>query len=358
DLRDGAAQAKPSRRGRLVRAVLAGAVIAIAAWWTAGAVTGRIYYAQRLPWRFGAGWSAKDLPIAAAGMLTDLPEGVRTLTTFNDGSNMIYFGRRGGEFLSVPVLTNTWAYPPWVLAENVALVEGREPLRPFADRYNVGAAVLDSSRLTGPLMKSMAFDPNWAVARVDAGFVTYIRRIGPTRTLAAAHGVLETGFDTDAFIRRIAAPDPFPAAALNRAGWTLYRLAWGDRRIGGRDPNNPDPALLDHEITWARRAADVWRAAAAADPDFHEAPVNLAMCLSFLGTAHAQRMRVYLGRQEDAKAEAQRLNALRCWREAEKVLLDAQRRHPNYKAINENLAILRRTVAAFDRGEIAMPKMP
>jgi len=358
DPRGQAVQAGAFRRIRILRAALAGVVIVLAAWWTACAITGRIYYAQRLPARFGAGWSAKDLPIAAAETLTDLPDGVQTLTTFNDGSNMIYFGGDRGEFLSVPVLTNTWAYPPWVLAENLDFCEGRKPLRPFADRYNIGAAVLDSSRLTGPLMKSLAFDPNWAIARVDGRFVTYIRRIGPTAKLAARRGVLENGFNTDAFIRRIAASDPFPADALNRAAWTLYRLAWGDRRIGGADPNNPDPALLDHEITWARRTVEVWRAAVAADGDYHEATINLAMCLSFLGTAQMQRSQAHLLRNRPDEAARATNRGWAYWRQAREALLDAKAHSPRHRRYDDALAPIDRRMAAFRKGRLLVPKMP
>ena len=337
--RDGRRGDRDARATWVVAASVAALLVTAAGAWAVA--SGRFYSAQRQSWRFGSGWSELGLPAAAGAMLRSLPPEARIFTTYNAGSALLWFTRDGG-FRDMPILTNGWAFPPRVMAENRALIRGEQPFGPFADRYGVGAAVLDLESST-PRLRAMAPPPDtsgwlisrlaasgdWAVVGLEPRYVTFARRTGPAAEWAARQAVRRDAFDSAGLARRIAATDDQPAWPLLQAGLLLTRMGWGEHAI------------------------ELWRqsAEAAALPEAHFQ----------LGTAYAQRGTALLRRMLEAQpgdpaAADRRLAAARQdWERAQRHLRRALELRPAYAAARANLELLLSQQQALARGQVELP---
>ena len=306
-------------------------VILLAAWWSFQAATDRFYRAEGI-WRFGAGFSETEMPLAAAGFVAELPREVRVFNNYDTGSNLMYWAGPHGQPREVPIHTNSWAFPPLLTAENLDICQGRRPLAPFAERYGVGAVVLNSAGTTAPLIERLAADPQWVVALIDVKYVVFLRRDGPTAELARQRCLTRGMFDVRAHIERTRGADPEPAVALHAAAMLLMRLGWGNHAI------------------------EVWREAVADWPEYPEALNHLGRALGLRGTAHMLQTKAHLEAGREVEAERHRRAALADWSEAERFLTRAIHASGDHSMAQANLDLLRRQRGDFLRGVIRAPQ--
>lgn len=228
----------PAGPGRFFVPALAGLVLALSAAWTFGVATNRFYYAERKPWRFGAGCSNVDIPVATYQAAVFLARDTRIFCSFNVSSNLLFFGTAGSARLELPILTNALAYPPMTMSKNIAMCAGEIPFEEFFVKYNVGVVVLDCAPpfSNAPLAQALRAK-QWTLARIDGRTVVFVRPDLPAPT--------PNWQDKDVFLAATAAADPMPAFALDAAGCTLNYLQMDDLAIDAFsrardfDPENP-----------------------------------------------------------------------------------------------------------------------
>ena len=194
-------------------------------------VTNRFYYSDRSFLRFGGGWSELQMPLSAARWVSDhAPEG-RLWTDMTASSNLRFFSRPPRE---VNVLTNTWAYPPAVLAD-VQQVNADGSGRAFEtvrEKYGLQCVVLrldPSNLVSGPLAYSLAHSKDWNLSFVDGLHVVFVKR-GLDATLDR-RALRPATFDLQAYAARLRLLDTRPANGLYLGGSTLWELGWDDHAV-------------------------------------------------------------------------------------------------------------------------------
>ncbi|MCD6365117.1 MAG: hypothetical protein J7M14_04505, partial [Planctomycetes bacterium] len=209
--------------------ILAGVVVIVACWGAWGVATNRIYYPGRFM-RFGLGISRTTLPIGAAEWINDnLPEGERIWCDYAGSSRLYCFTRPRR---ALPILTNTWAYPPQVMAqtrysggapEGSAGSKGR--LRGFFRQYGVNTVVLrfDWSR---SLLRTLAASDEWACADVEGMYVVFVRTDGPLERLAEKAAIHPDDIDAAEAVERLKRSDPVDAWGLIMGGEVYGELGW------------------------------------------------------------------------------------------------------------------------------------
>ena len=275
-----------ARERRVVSVGFAAGVIILAAAIAIRVVTQGFYYREKSPIRFGWGLSPMHLPLAAARQLSDVPPG-RVWTDYNTSSNIHYFV---SPHPPVPILTNTWAYPPAVMQDVLDCSQGLLHFAEVERRYAPDAVALQNGYTSGPLIGQLSADPAWSVTLIGARHVLF-RKNAPADLMITVER-----FDTDEFIARLTGQDPLPAAALYAGGMTLYQLGWDWHAAGvfaatvEHDPQHYEawnmrgiclatagemllrqtgnPTLLRDAITCFRRALQI-------EPDYQPARENL-----------------------------------------------------------------------------------
>lgn len=221
-----------------------------------GAVTtNRFYVEQRRADRFGLGLSTLNTPILAAQWLSEVqPEG-RIWTDYDSSSNLHYFtawpdpenpSRRVHP--DVPILTNTWAYPPDVMAEVLDVSRGMRTFRQMVDMYGVEVVALRVSVATTPLTVYLAENPDWALVYLDALHAVWLRRAGPNASLTRKWEIRRDRFHLSAYLEQLRRMDPEAPFAFHAAGVTLQRLGWFDEAI----------AVLRQAVRESPRCAESW----------------------------------------------------------------------------------------------------
>lgn len=288
------------RRGgvrRYTSSVVAVAVVAAAVWWTVSVVGNRFYYNQRDGARFGAGLSRAVLPIDIAEHLRDLPDDVRVFAPFNSSSSLLYFSRSDGNYRDMPLLTNGWAFPPRTLNRVERICYGREPLEPFAKKYNVGIVVAPCLPAAGTLARKLLRDRRWTPVHMGLRDVLFVRR-----AWAGQLGDWPDAGDVIALARQV---DPRrPAYTLNVAANSLANLG-----------------LWNQAVAVARECVE------RADPGYHEG-------WNVLGRSLATR-----GREKRLLGDP---TCMSDFREARECFRTALRLRPHYPAARGNLAIVER----------------
>ena len=331
--------ARAERLGRVARRggpLVAAVTIALAGWWLASVVTQRFYFSERKSWRFGGGLARTVLPIDAAEWIrTHRPAG-KVFSGYDTSSNLLYFARPAVE--EVPILTNTWAYPPYVMQwvfQYTDLTPGRggrpRDFDAFADRHDVGVVVLRSSNLTRNLIGRLTGDPGWAVTDVSTKFVTFVRRVGPNAALAEQHAVRRRRFNVPRFVERVRSADPVEAFALHNAAITLHQMGWGNHAIG------------------------VWRECLGLEKGYYNPMTSLGVLLAQRGTSRMILMQELIEAGRIPQAEAARKAGLADWREAEKLLGKVADATDDPDA-RKDLNLLRKQIISFQRGIILKPK--
>ncbi len=206
------------------------ALTALAAWWTVAVVRSRFYFSdQRRSWRFGLGASKVMLPVEAAEWIRNHRPAGNLWCNFSNSSNLLHL--TGGDY-EVPVLTNTWAVPPYVIRQVESTFVSPSPdLRRFKSlvaEYNINTVAVRFTRRVPPLIRLLAGSGEWAPVQVSSRCVVFVRRAGATAELAAAHALAERDATGAEFLDRIAATDPIPGAALLDAARLLAALGWTD----------------------------------------------------------------------------------------------------------------------------------
>ncbi|MDY6913011.1 MAG: hypothetical protein SVT52_00935 [Planctomycetota bacterium] len=280
-------------------------------------ITQRFYFNDRSPVRFGLGGSELNLPLRAAKWLNNHKPAGRLWTGYTGSSNLHYFTQ---PHRSVPILTNTWAYPPAVMQELLEVNAGGRPFDEAAEKYGLQIVCLRVDRSSTLLARRLVDSPAWALVHLDAMHAVFVRNAGANAELAEKHKLTAADFDTAGYKQNILRLDPVPAYAYHVGGVTLLRLGWNDA------------------------AADLFRAAVEADADYHEAWNNLGTCLASRGAQRISKMDIQAGRTD--------------WREARNCFRRAVDIKPNYRPAKENLDLVQQQLAALARGVILLPRAP
>ncbi len=346
-----------------------------------------LYFRERRPWRFGVGVSPLALPVGPAEWINRYRPPGRIFCDTDTSSNLLYLTHQRYE---VPVLTNTWSHPPYVMQWVLQIVAGLRDFAPIADSYGINTVVLRSSLTCAPLMKALDRSADWTLVQLHPRWVVFVRTSGPTAELARRDHMDSGTVDPDRLIRQALRSDPVKAYALHCAAQVPYRLAWGDRKIGGGNINQPDRGLLERETAWADVAIELWRKALQEDAGHREAVLGLGSCLGLRGTAQALLMNWYYQRNDQIELEVKRtvdwsdpgraareftraiLNheefqsnarqipdlkarALADWSAARAVVAEAMKSAPGVRSYREFLETLRQQTEAFRRGKIHVP---
>jgi len=260
-------------------------------------VTQRFYFRDRSPVRFGWGLSRLHLPLGAAAWLGQHRDAGRLWTDYTSSSNLHYFtaGRP-----DVPIVTNTWAYPPDVMRQVVEINAGRREFSAVVEKYGISTVATRVDRTTAPLVRKLADDDGWALVSLDARHVVF-RKIAAASPRAANDAISEQTLDWRAYRAKLRSTDPVAGFALHLGGLTLYHLGW-------------DSA-----------AAETFAAATREEPAYHEAWLMRGVCLARRGT----RRMTQTGNRDDL------LEAAKCFGKALEL-------RPDYAPARRNLEILRR----------------
>ena len=313
---------RPARGVSILAAVAAGA-LALA--WTVSVVTNRFYFTERRPWRFGLGASRTVMPADAADWLTDHPRPGRLFCDYDSSSNLMYLTR---PHPAVPVLTNTWAYPPYVMQWVLQIAGGQRALAPAAERLDIRTVLLRSSEASAPLLAALAKDPNWSVAHLSATFAVFAR----ADDTDGFEPITRETFDRPAYVERVRAADPIDAFALHSASLLLYRMGWGNHAIA------------------------VAEAAVETDGQYDDALATLGALLAMRGSDQMVLMQAHLAKgQADAAAEA-REAGLKDWRRAEGLFNRALDVSPGHRQARDQRRLLRRQMDDFARGIVTVPR--
>ncbi|MCL2701929.1 MAG: hypothetical protein FWE88_09610 [Phycisphaerae bacterium] len=158
----------------------------------ASAVPGNRFYATE--WstaRFGPVYSHSDIPIDACEFITKTlrpRDDEKIWCDYNVSSNVHYYTRPHPR---VPLLTNTWAYPPsvmrtvldasWATPGHQLSATVDDLYKPFADlyaKYPFEIVLLRVEGMTWVLAYSLAHHADWAMVYVDARYAVFVRRDG------------------------------------------------------------------------------------------------------------------------------------------------------------------------------------
>jgi len=231
----------------------AGGVLLIAGWFSINVATQRFYFNERGPIRFGWGLSELHLPVAAAGWIAENPPPERIWCDYTSSSNLHYFA--GG--VEVPVITNTWAYPPEVMRKVLSSLSGGKAFADAAAEYRLSLVALQAGRSTAALIRELGESADWSLVFLHPRYVVFRRKDeSDTREFTT---ITANTFDVDAFIERAKSLDPVPAYALHLGGSTLYHLGWD------------------------LPAARLFAAGVTESPGYHEAWNMQGVCLARLG---------------------------------------------------------------------------
>jgi hypothetical protein len=197
------AMARPSAGGSVAAhrraAILAALGLStLSLWWSWAVVTSRFHQAVGWADRFGIGPARRYLPLDAADWLNKHKPAGRMWTDFDQSSNLYYFTQPHRD---VPILTNTWAYPPQVMLMVLNHLAGT-PFDPLVREYSIEIVAMGRGVTNASLVRSLANDPRWTIVHLDAGSVIFLRNEGPNADLA----------------RRFAIPAPAGPSTSLRAG--------------------------------------------------------------------------------------------------------------------------------------------
>lgn len=251
----------------------------------------------------GSGFSPLYLPVGVAHWLDEHQPQGRLWTDFDASSNLHFLCAARPD---VPLLTNTWAYPPAVMQFVLDRLAGA----PFAEakRLGVEVAVLETDTTAAPMVQRLAQDPAWTLVHVEPRYAVFVRRDGQNRDLAASARLDEASFDLAAFHRRWSRWPELERRALVATIRTFALLGWRDARITCID------ALLEAEP----------------DDAYHQ------------GELGAERARRGLDRLRRGDLAAGRDDLLR----AERALGRSLALRPDRSSAQQNLALVRRALAA------------
>jgi hypothetical protein len=214
-----------SSRGRGRLALLAfAATVGAALFWTHGVVTNRFYRSENRETRFGTGFSRAVLPLGVCAWLDenlDRPQPV--FTNFNASSSVLFFSRKT---VGVPILTNTWAYPPERKSRLMRILSGSEWIDPFAREAGFDMVVLYALPAFRPLISRLASASDWALVYLEGAYVVFARRTPSNEALVAAHSLSPQTLELKSLIAEARALDPQGDWGLRATTGALVALGW------------------------------------------------------------------------------------------------------------------------------------
>ncbi|MCK4414768.1 MAG: hypothetical protein KAY32_14635 [Candidatus Eisenbacteria sp.] len=187
------------------------------------AVVGQGFYtAEGARPRFGLGISRLALPVGAAEWLSAHPLQGRLWTDFDSSSTIHFLVHPRPD---VPILTNTWAYPPDTMQRVRQAMETPRRFARAVAEYEVSAVLVRTDmipRLFGPGM----IGGEWLLVHLEGFFALFVRADGPDGDLARASVVRRESLDVPKLIQAARGWDPVQKTALHLAGFGLLRLNW------------------------------------------------------------------------------------------------------------------------------------
>lgn len=221
-----------SRSPAVVRgsvALLSLAVVLVAGYFAYLYTSHQWFYRERMQARIGFGVARLAVPLGATEWLDEHRPTGRVWCDFGVSSNLHFFSRPHRD---VPILSNTWAYPPEALGELQSIVgsAGQRSFGPVADRYGISTVVL-SALESQRMVMALARDPEWVVTAFEGPHVVFMRTTGPDADLAARLAIQPYDLDTHELIGRTESLDPLPAFPLGSTGHLLSLLGWFDGAI-------------------------------------------------------------------------------------------------------------------------------
>lgn len=248
-------RARPWQLRAKIERLAAGVVLVIAIWLTVTVIRQGFYFSDRSPSRFGLGLSRLRLPLEAADWIGRHAGDARIWTDYTSSSNIHFF--TGGR--AVPILTNTWAYPPAVMRKVLAACWDDLAFQRAESEYGFDVVVVRADRSTGAMIGRLAASPRWKLVQLGAMYLVFAKTSSPGRAISRAN------FDLPGYLAKVRASDPVPAHALHVAGLSLYYLGW------------------------LQAAGEAFAAAVAEDPSYYEAWNMEGFCLATAGTAELRR---------------------------------------------------------------------
>lgn len=185
-------------------------------------LTQQFYNIDRLPTRFGIGYSPVEVPIGASAWLSEHKPVGRIWADYNDSSNIHYFPSFRPD---VPVVTNTWAYPPDVMQAVLQYTRGERPFEQAVNDYSLQVVALFLDPASTPLVQYLLHDQRWRLVYVDIVHVIFVRADGPNAELARRCAITPENFDCDAFQRHLLRVDSMESFSMWVGGSTLFTLA-------------------------------------------------------------------------------------------------------------------------------------
>ncbi|MDY7011286.1 MAG: hypothetical protein SVV80_11125 [Planctomycetota bacterium] len=312
-----------------LKIAFAAAIITLAAagLWTVSIMTNRFYFSERRLWRFGWGVSDITIPLESARWInTNRPAG-RVFCDYGSSSNLMYYIQPEYE---VPVLTNTWAYPPYVMrwVSDCTKCKKSCDFAKVVGEYGIETVVLRLAGDTSPLIGNLSKSPVWTVVHVGVSHVVFLRRNGANAELAKSLEITESDFDIYGFTKRIFVTDPLPAHSLHIAASLLDRMGWSSQAI------------------------TVWRKCLRQGDNYYEAMNGLGRRLALRGTDKMLLMQKYYSQGKPVQGDQAKREGLNDWAEAEKLFKDALKIKPDYEDAVKNQRQLTRQKDAFVRGVI------
>ena len=293
--------------------------IVLSAWLIASVVTNRFYFNERRAERFALGPCKTTLPISAAAWLNEHKPAGPVWTDCDISSNL--------HFLTVPhrplpILTNTWAYPPRILANVLDAACGRVSLAELERAYNIQIVAIRLSSFTagrgpGPeptIVQQLIRSRNFSLMHLGVRHAVFLRNTGPNAELAKRYALWPATFSAEDFIARARRLDPISAYPLQLAAVSLQRLGWYDKSI------------------------EVFQAVVAAEPDYHEAWFEM-------GASYA------IGAQQKWRKGLKK-QAYEDFRQAQACFLRCLKINPNYKYAKQNLLQVNRDLLNRQVGNI------
>ncbi len=285
-------RSSPGARAERVTAAL---VLAAASVLTFGIASSRFYREEGHPIRFGIGISRIEVPLEAAGWLDEHLPGRRVWCDLGNSSNLHFFTHPHRE---VPILSNTWAYPPEVMAGNRRLRRAEQPYSPVFESLGVDAALL-SWQDSLPLALALVADPGWAVVQIDGRSLLFIRTTGDQENLARRSARLLREADPASLIARYARADNFIDAALLPVGQSLATAGLFDQALALFQ--KVVEKLPDDDIAW-RHLGRAFAARGAARQRSGEAGVQDDFAAAERCLAKARRLNPEAGRDREIPA--------------------------------------------------------
>ncbi|MFW5839438.1 MAG: tetratricopeptide repeat protein [Planctomycetota bacterium] len=198
---------------------------------TVGVVSQQLYFHERKPERFDAGYSQVVLPVDAAQWFeTHQPAG-RLWTDYVASSNFFYFS---SPHRTPPLLTNTWAYPPETMRMLLNVSLGIADYRKVFDRYDVQIVAVRCDSMSAepsrpglvPLIPRLMADPDWVLVHLNVAHLIFLRKDGPNAELAGREELTEGTFDAASHAEMLRRADPVEAYGLYAGATTLWRIGW------------------------------------------------------------------------------------------------------------------------------------